>query len=158
MRSLLWILLTAALCAAAFAAGRMSAPPAATAPISAAVTVTDTVYVRDTVTETAERWRTAVRTETIAQGTDTVYVEVERAQYVRRIDSDSVSGEIRATVSGWGVRLDTLSYDLRLARQTVYVERRRRWGWTAGATVGAGWNGRGFSPYAGVGITYGFNF
>lgn len=118
----------------------------------------DTIRITDTVTAPYEVTRTRIRHDTIFTPKDTVFIPIERAQYVQRIENDSVKGEIRATVSGYDAHLDSLVYDIHVDRRTVFVTSRKKWGFCVGPAVGVGYAGRKIEPYIGFGITYGFNF
>lgn len=65
-----------------------------------------------------------------------------------------------AWVSGYMATLDSIRVINRreVVTETIFVTSRKRWGFTVGPTVGAGWNGRGVEPYVGVGLTWGFSF
>lgn len=66
----------------------------------------------------------------------------------------------RAWVSGYMANLDSIQiYGRReTVRETVLVNKRKRWGFTVGPAVGVGWTGRGPAPYVGVGLTWGYSF
>lgn len=66
----------------------------------------------------------------------------------------------RAWISGYMASLDSIEIynKTQLIEETIFVTSRKRWGFTVGPSVGGGWNGRNFSPYIGVGITWGFSF
>ena len=119
------------------------------APSARYIERTDTVTLALTETVRDTLWRTdSVR----------VSLPIERTEYCHLIDTDTVRGEIRASVSGYRASLDTLSYRLDVERTTILQRERKRWGFTVGPSVGAGWNGREFGPYVGIGVTWGYSF
>lgn len=133
---------------------------------------TDTVTVTQTVTRPEPVWIHTERRDTLTipverlvylEG-DTVAVEmpVERKDYRVEVQTDSVSGEILASVSGINVSLDTLRYRLEVPRETITVTntvtRQKRWGFSVGPAVGVGYNGTRIGPYVGIGVQWGYQF
>lgn len=66
----------------------------------------------------------------------------------------------RAWVSGYMASLDSIEvYDKTVTvTETITFTRTKRWAFTVGPTVGAGWDGHRISPFIGVGLTWGFSF
>lgn len=70
----------------------------------------------------------------------------------------------RAWVSGYMASLDSIEIYNRTVlvtekvTETITKQARRKWGFTVGPTLGAGWNGSHFAPYIGLGLTWGFSF
>lgn len=75
---------------------------------------TDTIY--KTISKPKYLTETVIRTDTIKQ--DTILPIVQR-DYLTSINTDSVSGEIYAKISGYNAVLDTLSYKLYIPTKTV---------------------------------------
>ena len=138
----------AALCAAFFALGRVTAPEGPICPVEEKV---DTLYVRDTITAYKPIFveREVVRRDTL-RICDTVEVEVP---IERRVYQDS---NYRAVVSGWHPSLDEISvYPLTKVvtrTEVVRVKEKARWG--LGLTAGYGAGKGGLTPYVGAGVTY----
>ena len=120
-----------------------------------------------------ERWRhDTVRVETERPGgTVTVYLPVHDTvpgprDTVRIRDSVKVEVPIvervyagesyRATVRGWSPEL--VDIWVRERETTVTVPYRKRWSFTVGPQVGVGYTPEGWQPYAGAGVTFGYNF
>ena len=98
-----------------------------------AVPVHDTTEVHDT---------TAVH--------DSVLVEVP-------IYEKTYEGEnYKATVRGFQPEL--IDIWLKQKETTITVPYRKRWSFTVGPQVGVGYTPSGLQPYAGIGVTYGYNF
>lgn len=134
------------------------------------VVKTDTVYIDRPVAVMTERIRTdtvvlvrvpemecPILTATgIEEDSDVVAVEVPVEQTLYQ---DST---YRAWVSGFHARLDSIEVYSRqeTIRETVEITKseRRRWGFTVGPQLGAGWNGRGITPFIGIGISWGYSF
>lgn len=131
---------------------------------------TDTVEVTKTVTKLLpveiEVQKELSVTNHVADGRrDTLFREV--LTYEQPIENDSVEGKIRAVVSGYDARLDTLTYELHIPYRTVEhttertVEektvKKKRWGFHVGPGVGLGYDGKRFAPYVGVGLQWGLN-
>lgn len=131
-------------------------------------TIKDTVTVTRTVTAPLPVVSYIDRVDTVlipvdrlvysVQDSVAIELPVERKDYLVKVDSDSVWGEIRASVSGVSVSLDTLDWRLNVEKVTVKETRRKKWGFNVGPAVGVGYNGRNFGPYVGVGLQWGLNF
>lgn len=119
----------------------------------------DTIY--RTITKPKYITETIVRTDTIKE--DTVLQFLQR-DYITAINTDSVSGEIKATVSGYNAVLDTLQYNLtiptRTITNTITTEttkyKQRHWNFTVG--VGAGYGLINQKADIFVGGTVGYTF
>ena len=95
--------------------------------------VHDTTFVHDT---------TAVR--------DSVLVEVPI------IEKTYYGENYRATISGF--RPELVDIWVKQKETTITVPYRKRWSFTAGPQAGVGFTPKGFQPYAGAGITFGYSF
>lgn len=76
---------------------------------------------------------------------------------IQKVYGDST---YRAWVSGFMAELDSIEVYQRkeYIRETVTVTKTKKWNFTIGPTVGAGWNGRKIDPYVGLGVTWGWSF
>lgn len=85
---------------------------------------------------------------------DTVEVEIPITQ------KEYGDSTYRAWVSGYMASLDSIRIYSRTVTVTerLTLDKTRKWGFTVGPTVGAGWNGRSFSPYVGIGVSWGWRF
>lgn len=81
---------------------------------------------------------------------DSVLVEVPIVERVFAGDS------YRATVRGF--RPELVDIWVKERETTVTVPYRKRWSFTAGPQVGVGYTPQGWQPYAGAGVTFGYNF
>lgn len=123
----------------------------------------DTVIVRDTVRERypepVVEYRThnvyvpvpVVERDTIR---DTVLVELPITE--REYKSD----EYYAIVEGYDPRLKYIEVYPRTAyiNTTETISKRKRWGVSLGVQGGYGFTPKGWQPYAGVGVTFGYTF
>ena len=129
------------------------------------VEVTTTKIERDTI----------IKHDTIKQSYP---VEVEREvvrteyKYLTRVERDTVLVEIpieereykdeeyRAIVEGYNPRLKYIEVYPKTAyiTTTETIKERKRWGFTLGAQGGYGYTPKGFQPYIGIGISFGYNF
>lgn len=125
----------------------------------------DTVVVRDTITERypMEVVREVVRTEykhltRVERDTitlqDTVLVEIpiEEREYKGK--------DYRAVVGGYNPYLKSIEVypETRYINTTETIKERKRWGVTLGVQGGYGYTPKGWQPYAGLGITFGYTF
>ena len=123
------------------------------------ITKTDTIY--RTISKPQYITETIIRTDTIKQ--DSVLPYIQR-DYITSINTDSVSGEIKAVVSGYNAILDTLSYNLYIPTKTItntvetqitkYKKTHLNWGVQMG--YGFGVFNRKSDLYIGFGIQYSF--
>lgn len=120
---------------------------------------TDTIY--KTISKPIYLTETIIRTDTIKQ--DTILPIVQR-DYLTSINTDSVSGEIYAKISGYNAVLDTLSYKLYIPTKTVTntVEtqitkyKQKHWNFTVGVGGGYGLFSRKADIFVGGMIGYSF--
>ena len=123
----------------------------------------DTIIVRDTLREyyPKEVVRDVVRVErievpVIVRDTirDTVWIElpIESREYK--------SEEYYAIVEGYNPLLKSIEVYPKTAyiTTTETIKERKRWGVTLGVQGGYGFTPKGWQPYAGVGISFGYNF
>ena len=133
----------------------------------------DTIVVRDTIREyypqeVSSRYnRTDYRYMRIAQGitrmmwlrdtvfmVDSVLVEVPIEE--RTYESD----EYRAVIEGFNPRLKSMEVYPRTAyiNTTETIKERKHWGVSLGVQGGYGFTPKGWQPYAGVGVSFGYSF
>lgn len=120
---------------------------------------TDTIY--KTITKPQYITETIIRTDTIKQ--DTILPIIQR-DYFTSINTDSVSGEIYAKISGYNAVLDTLSYKLYIPTKTVTntVEtqitryKQKHWNFTVGIGGGYGLINRKADIFVGGMVGYSF--
>lgn len=123
----------------------------------------DTIIVRDTIREyyPQEVVRTIVRTERVEVPIvryDTIkeVVEVEIPIEAKEYKSE----EYYAIVEGYNPRLKSIEVYPRTAyiNTTETIKERKRWGVSVGVQGGYGFTPKGWQPYAGVGVSFGYNF
>ena len=123
----------------------------------------DTIIVRDTIREyyPQEVVRTIVRTERVEvpiMRYDTIreVVEVEIPIEAKEYKSE----EYFAIVEGYNPMLKYIEVYPRTAyiNTTETIKERKRWGVSVGVQGGYGFTPKGWQPYAGVGISFGYNF
>ena len=123
----------------------------------------DTIIVRDTIREyyPQEVVRTIVRTERVEVPIiryDTIreVVEVEIPIEAKEYKSE----EYYAIVEGYNPMLKYIEVYPRTAyiSTTETIKERKRWGVSLGVQGGYGFTPKGWQPYAGVGISFGYNF
>ena len=123
------------------------------------VTKTDTIF--KTITKPQYMTETIIRTDTIKQ--DTI-LPLRQRDYITSINTDSVSGEIYASVSGYNAVLDTLSYKLIIPTKTITnsVEtqitkyKQKHWNFTVGVGAGYGVINRKADIFVGGVVGYSF--
>lgn len=123
----------------------------------------DTIIVRDTIREyyPQEVVRTIVRTERVE-------VPIIRYDTIREVieveipieEKEYKSNEYYAIVEGFNPRLKSIEVYPRTAyiTTTETIKERKRWGVSLGVQGGYGFTPKGWQPYAGVGISFGYNF
>lgn len=98
---------------------------------------------------------------------DTIYLDsIERAErdsadvVVPLVQKRYVGDLYTAYVSGYEARLDSIHFarERTTVIRTQTVVKRKHWGYSVGIQAGYGITAHGFSPYAGVGFTAGYNF
>lgn len=102
-----------------------------------------------------------VRVDTIKADTTLLY---QRRTYLTQLNEDSISGEIKAVVSGYNAVLDTLSYRLTIPTKTITntVEtqitkyKQKHWNWGATAAFGYGITTKRPDLFIGLGVQYSF--
>ena len=123
----------------------------------------DTIIVRDTIREyyPQEVVRTIVRTERVEVPIiryDTIreVVEVEMPIEAKEYKSE----EYFAIVEGYNPMLKYIEVYPRTAyiTTTETIKERKRWGVSVGVQGGYGLTPKGWQPYAGVGVSFGYNF
>lgn len=120
---------------------------------------TDTIYKE--IIKPKYLTETIIRTDTIKQ--DTILPIIQR-DYFTSINTDSVSGEIYAKISGYNAVLDTLSYKLYIPTKTVTntVEtqitkyKQKHWNFTVGVGGGYGLINRKADIFVGGMVGYSF--
>lgn len=123
----------------------------------------DTVVVYDTVTERypeyVTQWETRterVEVPTVIRDTvrDTILVNLPITERVYE------GKDYRAVIEGWNpVLKEMTTYPAtKYITVTETVTKRKRWGVSIGAQGGYGITPEGMQPYAGIGITVGYNF
>jgi hypothetical protein len=123
----------------------------------------DTIIVRDTIREyyPQEVERVVVRTERVevpivVRDTirDTMYIElpIEEREYK--------SEDYRVVVGGYNPYLKSIEVypQTSYITNTETVTKRKHWGVTLGVQGGYGFTPKGWQPYAGVGVTFGYSF
>lgn len=122
-------------------------------------TKTDTIY--KTIVKPRFITETIIRTDTVKQ--DTILPIVQR-DYITAINTDSVSGEIKAVVSGYNAVLDTLQYNLIIPTKTVTNTvqtqiskyKQKHWNFTVGVGGGYGLINRKADIFVGGMVGYSF--
>lgn len=125
--------------------------------------VRDTIIVRDTIVQyyPKEVERVVVRTERVEvpivhRDTIREVVEVELPFEEREYKSD----EYRAVVGGYDPYLKSIEVypTTKYINTSETIKERKRWGVSLGVQAGYGMTPVGTQPYAGVGVTFGYNF
>ena len=123
----------------------------------------DTIVVRDTIREyyPQEVERVVVKTERvevpiIVRDTIREVVEVE----IPIEEKEYKSEEYRAVIGGYNPYLKSIEVYPRtqIVNATETITKRKRWGVSLGVQAGYGMTPVGTQPYAGVGVTFGYNF
>lgn len=122
-------------------------------------TKTDTIF--KTITKPQYITQTIIKTDTIKADTVIPYIERE---YITSIDTDSINGEIKATVSGYNAVLDTLSYRLNIPTKTITntIETQitkykvKHWNWGVTAGFGYGVTTKRPDLFIGLGVQFSF--
>ena len=154
------LLLVLGALSASFWAGRELARREGLRPVGAPDTVFRTVWVHDTVKQYVTKpagvryiYLNVHDTTTVHDTTivaDPVLVEVP-------IEERTYEGEnYRATVRGFEPELTDIW--IKRTEHIITMPYRKRWGVTVGPQAGVGITPEGWRPYAGVGVTFGYNF
>lgn len=123
------------------------------------ITKTDTIY--RTITKPKYITQTIIRTDTIKADTAVNYVQRE---YYTNINTDTITGQIKAVVSGFNPSLDTLQYNLHIPTRTITntIEiqttkyKQKHWNFTVGVGAGYGLINRKADVFVGGIIGYSF--
>lgn len=132
-------------------------------------TITETIIKRDTIIKTDTLIKEIispkyireeiVRVDTIKADTTLLY---QRRTYLTQINEDSISGDIKAVVSGYNAVLDTLNYCFNIPTKEIYTEKeiisqkKNRLNYGIQAGFGYGVLNRKADFYIGVGVGYSF--
>lgn len=120
---------------------------------------TDTIY--KTITKPKYITQTIIRTDTIKANTAVNYVQRE---YYTNINTDTITGQIKAVVSGFNPSLDTLQYNLHIPTRTITNTmeiqttkyKQKHWNFTVGIGAGYGLINRKADVFVGGIIGYSF--
>lgn len=123
------------------------------------ITKTDTIY--KIITKPQYITQTIIRTDTIKADTAVNYVQRE---YYTNINTDTITGQIKAVVSGFNPSLDTLQYNLHIPTRTITntIEtqttkyKQKHWNFTVGVGAGYGLINRKADVFVGGIIGYSF--
>lgn len=123
------------------------------------ITKTDTIY--RTITKPKYITQTIIRTDTIKANTAVNYVQRE---YYTNINTDTITGQIKAVVSGFNPSLDTLQYNLHIPTRTITNTmeiqttkyKQKHWNFTVGIGAGYGLINRKADVFVGGIIGYSF--
>lgn len=120
---------------------------------------TDTIY--KTISKPKYLTETVIRTDTIKADTAVNFVQKE---YYTTINTDTITGQIKAVVSGVNPTLDTLQYNLHIPIRTVTNEitvertkyKQKHWNFTVGVGGGYGLINRKADIFIGGMVGYSF--
>lgn len=159
MKRAVVVILFVALIVASFFVGRLSIRPPEAQIVEIHDTTTIITTVRDTVREVITR--TIVRVDTVRLATADTTTRDDSANVGLQIEQVTVKGEhYTAVIEGFRPVLVDMQLDL----PTQYITTtktetvRKRWSFVVGPQVGAGYGVGGFTPYVGVGFTFGYCF
>ena len=146
-------------CVASFCLGRASVKPE---PIGVQIE-RDTIIVRDTIVERYPEYvtQTIVRTERVEIPIkDTIIVRDTIEAEIPIYERTYLDEEYRAVVQGYNPILKSIEVYPRTAyiTSTETIKGRKRWGVSIGIQGGYGITPKGYQPYAGVGVSFGYNF
>ena len=146
-------------CIGSFFLGRASVTPE---PIGVQIE-RDTIIVRDTIVERYPEYvtQTIVRTERIEIPIkDTIIVRDTIEVEIPITERTYLAEEYKAIVQGYNPILKSIEVYPRTAyiTTTETIKERKRWGVTIGIQGGYGITPKGYQPYAGVGVSFGYNF
>ena len=125
--------------------------------------VRDTIIVRDTIVERYPEYvtQTIVRTERVEVAVrDTIIVRDSIEVEIPISERTYMDEEYKAVVQGYNPILKSIEVYPRTAyiNTTETIKQRKRWGVSVGVQGGYGFTPKGWQPYAGVGISFGYNF
>lgn len=120
---------------------------------------TDTIY--KTISKPQYITETIIRTDTIKADTAVNFVQRE---YYTTINTDTITGQIKAVISGVNPTLDTLQYNLHIPIKTVTNEitvertkyKQKHWNFTVGVGGGYGLINRKADIFVGGVVGYSF--
>lgn len=146
-------------CIGSFFLGRASVTPE---PIGVQIE-RDTIIVRDTIRESYPQYITQaiVRTERVPVAIkDTIIVRDTIEVEIPITERTYLDEEYKAVVEGYNPILKTIEVYPRTAyiTTTETIKERKRWGVSLGIQGGYGITPKGYQPYAGVGVSFGYNF
>ena len=118
--------------------------------------VRDTLRLRDTVSLGVEHVTLKIHDTAFSAVHDTLH-KVDSVMVEVPITEKTYAGEnYRAIVRGFQPEL--VDIWVRQMETKITVPYRKRWSFTAGPQVGVGYTPQGWQPYAGAGVTFGYNF
>ena len=125
--------------------------------------VCDTIIVRDTIVERYPEYVTQaiVRTERVEVAVrDTIIVRDSIEVEIPISERTYLGKEYKAVVQGYNPILKSIEVYPKTAyiTTTETIKERKRWGVSLGVQGGYGITPKGWQPYAGVGISFGYNF
>lgn len=146
-------------CIGSFLLGRATVTPE---PIGVQIE-RDTIIVRDTIIERYPEYvtQTIVRTERVPVPVrDTIIVRDSIEVEIPIAERTYVDEEYKAVVQGYNPILKSIEVYPRTAyiTTTETIKERKRWGVSLGVQGGYGITPKGWQPYAGVGVSFGYNF
>lgn len=146
-------------CIGSFFLGRASVKPE---PIGVQIE-RDTIIVRDTIRESYPQYitQTIVRTERVEMPIkDTIIVRDTIEVEIPITERTYLDEEYKAVVEGYNPILKSIEVYPRTAyiTTTETIKERKRWGVSIGIQGGYGITPKGYQPYAGVGVSFGYNF
>ena len=146
-------------CIGSFCLGRASVKPE---PIGVHVE-RDTIIVRDTIRESYPQYitQTIVRTERVEMPiNDTIIVRDTIEVEIPITERTYLDEEYKAVVEGYNPILKSIEVYPKTAyiTTTETIKERKRWGVSIGIQGGYGITPKGYQPYAGVGVSFGYNF
>lgn len=146
-------------CIGSFLLGRASVKPE---PIGVQIK-RDTIIVRDTIRESYPEYitQTIVRTERVPVAiNDTIIVRDTIEVEIPISERTYLAEEYKAIVQGYNPILKSIEVYPKTAyiTTTETIKERKRWGVSIGIQGGYGITPKGYQPYAGVGVSFGYNF
>ena len=146
-------------CIGSFFLGRASVTPE---PIGVQIE-RDTIIVRDTIRESYPEYitQTIVRTERVEIPIkDTIIVRDTIEVEIPITERTYLDEEYKAIVQGYNPILKSIEVYPKTAyiTTTETIKERKRWGVSIGIQGGYGITPKGYQPYAGVGVSFGYNF
>lgn len=123
------------------------------------ITKTDTIY--KVITKPRYITQTIIRTDTIRANTAIDFIQRE---YYTNIQTDTVTGQIKAVVSGYNPSLDTLKYNIHIPTKTITntIEiqttkyKQKHWNFSVGVGAGYGLISKRVDVFVGGIVGYSF--